>query len=317
MATKTEFSQQDFKHILSQFELGTYSRHEPISQGTVQTNYILHTTRGKFVFRYYESRSKESVMFESHLLTYLKTHQYPCPTPFQNKQADCVGIYRGKPFQVFNFMDGEHIEHPTTDQRQQIIRWVAELQNLTQTYHSPYKKYRWNYNIELCRKLATEKAERINTKNGYEKLAWLENQLSRLDLPGTLPKGVCHCDFDFSNILFRDGQFVGLLDFDDANYTFLIFDLVCLIDSWAWSYQSDMLDFVQARQIVRAYTKHRSVSAIEQKHMIEVHKLGVLFDCIWFFERGQANDFYEKRKVEFLNHLGWQEYSGKLFPFFS
>ncbi|VAW42796.1 hypothetical protein MNBD_CHLOROFLEXI01-4335 [hydrothermal vent metagenome] len=68
MAVKTRFSQQDFTHILAQYDLGTYTRSEPVSQGTVQTNYFLHTTQGKFVLRYYENRSKESVLFESHLL---------------------------------------------------------------------------------------------------------------------------------------------------------------------------------------------------------------------------------------------------------
>jgi Ser/Thr protein kinase RdoA (MazF antagonist) len=102
MAVKIKFSQQDFNHILSQYELGTCIRSELVSHGTVQTNYFLHTTQGKYVFRYYENRSKESVLFESDLLTYLKKYQYPCPAPIQNKQSACVGTYQGKPYVTAN-----------------------------------------------------------------------------------------------------------------------------------------------------------------------------------------------------------------------
>ncbi|MCJ7702758.1 MAG: hypothetical protein MUO62_14335 [Anaerolineales bacterium] len=113
--------------------------------------------------------------------------------------------------------------------------------------------------------------------------------------------------------MFREDQFVGLIDFDDANYTYLGFDLVCLIDSWAWPHSSECLDFAPGREIVQEYGKHRPLSALEQRHMYDLHKLSILFDCVWYFGRGQADDFYEKRKIEFLNDLGGEKYTDTLF----
>jgi Ser/Thr protein kinase RdoA (MazF antagonist) len=213
---------------------------------------------------------------------------------------------------IIEFIDGHHIDHPNDYHKQQLIQKAAELQNLTQSYKPQYMKYRWNYDVELCRMLAREEAQKINTDDAHKKLSWVENQLSALDLPESIPKGICHCDFHFSNVLFQGDQFVGLLDFDDANYTYLVFDLVCLIDSLALPYQSDILDLTQAREVVQEYTRYRPLNAIEQRHIYAVHKLSVLFDCIWYFGRGQANEFYEKRKIEFLNNLGWKKYSDKL-----
>ncbi|MFH1635487.1 MAG: homoserine kinase [Chloroflexota bacterium] len=313
MAVKTPFSQQDFNYILSQYDLGAYTFSTPVTQGTVQTNYFIRTIQGKFVFRYYENRSKESVLFESELLMYLKKYQYPCPAPVQNKQGTCVGTYSSKPYMIFEFIDGQNIDHPDDHHKQQLIQKVAELQNLTRAYQPRHKKYRWNYDIELCRMLASTEAKKINTDNAREKLSWLENQLSVLDLPKSFPKGICHCDFHLSNVLFQDDQFSGLLDFDDANYTYLVFDLVGLIDSWAWPFQSNKLDLPQAREIVQEYIKHRPLSAIEQRHIFDVHKLSILLDCVWYFGRGQANDFHEKGKIEFLNNLGWKKYAEALF----
>jgi Ser/Thr protein kinase RdoA (MazF antagonist) len=100
-----------------------------------------------------------------------------------------------------------------------------------------------------------------------------------------------------------------LLDFDDANHTYVVFDLVCLVDSWGWPYQSENLDLSKAREIVDTYRRYRPLSAFEQRHIFDVHKLSILFDCVWYFGRGDADDFYEKRKIEFLNNLGWKKYT--------
>src|SRR4029079_5612632 len=101
MAIKTAFTAPDFIVILSQYDLGAYTHSAAIQQGTVQTNYFLQTTQGRFVFRYYENRSSESVLFESDLLLYLTAYHYPCPPPVKNTQGTYVGMYRNKPYILF------------------------------------------------------------------------------------------------------------------------------------------------------------------------------------------------------------------------
>lgn len=106
---------------------------------------------------------------------------------------------------------------------------------------------------------------------------------------------------------------VGLIDFDDANYTYLGFDLVGLIETWAWPHQADGLNFDQARWIVESYEGWRPLSLIERHHLFDLHKLSILFDAVWYFGRGGADDFYEKRKIAFLDSIGQQGYESALF----
>ncbi len=61
------------------------------------------------------------------------------------------------------------------------------------------------------------------------------------------------------------------------------------------------------------YMKHRPLRPIEKRHLFDVYKLSILFDCIWFFERGEVNDFYEKRKINALNELGRDSFYDRLF----
>src|SRR5262245_28124818 len=101
MAIKTALSKGDFTEILSNYRLGEYTESKTFITGTVQTNFLLQTTQGKFAFRYYENRSQGSVRFEAHLVTYLKGKHYPCPAPFKNKHGEFVGIYGSKPYVIF------------------------------------------------------------------------------------------------------------------------------------------------------------------------------------------------------------------------
>lgn len=314
MAVKTEFSINEFTEILSNYHLGEFKDAEPFSTGAVQSNFLLQTTQGKFAFRYYENRSRGSVLFESNLIQYLKRKNYPCPAPYKNKQGKFVNSYNQKPYIIFEFVEGQHLEKPTENQKSQLIEKVAELQNLTRNYKPLNKKYRWNYTVELCRELARNQAKELKTPDSIEKLNWLELELANLKLPKSLPKGICHCDFHFSNVLFKDNRFKALLDFDDANYTFLMFDLVKLIESWAWRHDQDKeLDFQQARKILAEYQKYRPLNDNEKRHLFDLYKLSILFDCVWYFGRGTASDFYEKRKIEFLNAIGREEFYKKMF----
>jgi len=322
MAVKTNFSENDFIAILSHYDLGTYECSDPIAGGTVQTNYFIRTTEGKFIFRCYENRSKESVLFECNLMKYLKDKNYPCPAPYPNRSGEYVGVHLDKPFVLFEFIEGEHLENPNEAQKKQLIHKVAELQNLTKNYRPVNKQYRWNYDVGLCADLARKAAQTVNTAeatanataNASRKLEWFHQELANLSLPKTLPKGICHCDFHFSNILFKDGAFAALIDFDDANYTFLTYDLATLVDPFIKSFDWDswprferganVLDFREARNVAAEYGKVRPLQLVEKRHLFDVFKLSILFDCVWYFSRGNADDFYEKRKIDSLNRLG-------------
>ena len=102
------------------------------------------------------------------------------------------------------------------------------------------------------------------------------------------------------------------MDFDDANYTYLLFDLVGLIETRVWPHNGS-LHLKEARAVVQAYTEFRPLNAIEKWHLFDVYKLSILMDGIWYFERGPATDFYEKHKIDDLDSLGKDPFYSALF----
>ena len=324
MLINLNFSKNDFLEVLSNYTLGSFKDSKAFPVGSVQTNVLIHTEKGKFVFRHYrQNRSLHSVLFEVNLIRYLKSHNFPCPAPIKNKYGKYVDVYNNIPFVIFEFIEGHHLENPNEKQKMQLVKKVAELQNITKNYRPCYKQYRWNYTIDLCRELAQREAKKIGTTNSGEKLKWLNDELSKLNLPKSLPKGICHCDFHFTNVLYLNNKFNALIDFDDANYTYLTFDLICLIEpfksSFCWNNWksceiiANVFDFSETRKIVAEYSKYRELSDNEKRYFFDVYKLGILFDCIWYFNRGVAKDFFEKRKIDHLNVLGRMQFYEEVF----
>jgi Ser/Thr protein kinase RdoA (MazF antagonist) len=314
----------DVEAIFSHYELGVLEHAEALTAGSVQTNLLLHTTRGKFVLRYYrQNRSFNSVVFEANLIAYLKRKGYPCPAILSSKQGKLVGVYKDKPYALFEFLEGTHIKDPNELQQQQLIRHAAVLQNLTKNYRPAYVQYRWNYGVELCERLAADAAQAIATANAQKKLAWYREALSSLALPACLPKGICHADFHFSNVLFKGDTFQALLDFDDANYTFLTLDLACLIqpvlftfrwDTWSHADPAgEVFEFAEPRKIASIYQQYRKLNVTEKKYLFDVVKMVILIDCLWFFARGEAHDFYEKKEIDALDRLGRERFCRALF----
>ncbi len=323
MAVKTNISTDDFMEILLHYNLGNFIEANPIAKGTVQTNFILRTTKTVCVFRYYENRSVESVTFEANLIHYLKQKEYPCPAPLKDKHGKFIGIYKNKPYVIFEFIEGVHIENPNESETNQLIKNVADLHNLTKSYQSQHQKDRANYDVVFCREQAKELSAKINSSNSREKLKWYIDQLNQLILPKTLAKGICHTDFHYTNIIYRDGQFIALIDFDDANYTYLTFDILCLSQPFTKSFEwntwerfgkdDDVFDFTELKKVLAEYAKQRPINRNEKRHLFDVCKLHVLIDCLWYFERGDVIAFFEKRKIDHLDKLGRENFYKSLF----
>ncbi len=324
MTTLSASNNAEIAQILDHYDLGALGEVTAFTTGAVQTNLLLHTTRGKFVLRYYrQNRSFAAVQFEVNLLNYLKRHAYPCPGVIRNKRGRYLGLSQEKPYALFEFVEGVHIEEPSAAQQTQLIQKVAELHKLTRHYRPTHRHARWNYRKSFCATMAEKTVQTIATTSTQEKLAWYHQTLAQVVLPAALPKGICHADFHFSNVLFKDGNFQALLDFDDANYTYLTFDLVALLeptlfpfrwDTWqAVSPATVVFNFTAARKIIATYQTVRPLNQLEKRHLFDVLKLATLIDCLWYFARGDLPDFYEKRKIDCLDRFGREQFCRELF----
>ena len=121
------------------------------------------------------------------------------------------------------------------------------------------------------------------------------------------------CPSRITNILCDKDKISGVLDFDDACYTFLIFDLGTLIYYWAWL-REKKLNLKKANYLLKEYGRYRKLSKIEKEHIFDALKMVILTYMAWFFYEKSNSMFEESRKkLEEIDEIGRKEFYKKLF----
>ena len=86
MAAKTFFQKHEILSMLNQYDIGTFIDYHALPTGSVETNYIIFTTTGKYVLRYYENRTVPQVRFEIALIDFLTANSFPCAKMLPSKE---------------------------------------------------------------------------------------------------------------------------------------------------------------------------------------------------------------------------------------
>jgi homoserine kinase type II len=310
MNIKTKFSKYDFIKILSNYNIGEYIGSKHFSHGYVQTTVMLLTTKGKFVFRYYENRSEKHVLSEVKLMSYIRKKKFPVPKVIRNSSGEFIEKYKGKPFMIVEYVHGKLMKNPNNISRHngltEVVNTVAKLHNMTKNFNQKYFKYRDIYNKKYC---WAEYRKRSGNVRNASREKWLKNELNKLEFPNLLPKGICHCDLNYSNFLFKKGKVVCVLDFDMSCYTYLIYDIASLIYWWAFP-PKKIMNIENSKHLVDEYCKRRKLSKAEKMHIFDALKLIILLGISW----SEENDFeQEKRKIEYLNSISRERFYKMLF----
>lgn len=309
MAEKTRFSIKTLQTLLSSYGVGKVISQKGFEEGADQTNILVETSSGKYAFRYYEKRPKNYVLFEISLLEYLTSKAYPCPTPIKRTDDAPCGEYRGKPFALFEFLEGSHSYRP--DDYLQIAKIYGKLHTLSRGYIPKYYEYRDSYDATSVLKDAELNIAKIGSQEeANSRLAWLKAELAQVELPSELPKGVVHGDSNPGNFLFKDGKLVAVLDFDQSSYTRLLYELTGMITRYAQNSQG--LDFEKIKALLSAYEESRKLTVVEKNALYDELKMLSLVVIGWFIHDDKEY-LSSKKHIEYLNSLGRDRFYRKVF----
>jgi len=316
MTVKTTFTDEKLKKIVSEYDIGEFIKSKPFKAGYVQTNILIVTKKGKYVLRYYENRSKESVSFEADLLRFLSEHDYPCAMPIKDNKGKVIKLHNKKPFIIFSYLEGRHLKNINDKQMYQMVKQLALLHKITKGHKPVNFEHREPRTKEFCLETAKTEAKRFKDKEkGKLRLAIVKTKLNELNLPEKLSKGVIHGDFDKANIKFKKDKLTGILDFDDSTYTFLIYDLGVVLLYWTRFYVNKF-DFNKAKKIMKIYEKYRPLSILEKKHIFDAFQLHTLIIMSWLlYDKWKGKDLFKILSgiLDELDSVGRDEFYKKLF----
>lgn len=287
MAVYTEVSNSDLESFTALYDIGGVVSCKGIAEGVENSNYLLHTDRGRYILTLYEKRvRREDLPYFLGLMEHLAAKGIVCPTPLHQKNGVTLGELCGRPAVIVSFLDGMWPRRPSPRHCQLLGEALARM-HLAGT---DYQGFRANdLSVAGWRRLFDASAPRAHTvRPGLAEELAIELQRFEQHWPRHLAAGVIHADLFPDNVFFLGDRLSGIIDYYFACNDFLAYDVAICINAWCFE-PNGSFNITKARMFVSAYNKARPMPAEE------VAALPLL--C-----RGSALRFLLTRLYDWINH---------------
>jgi homoserine kinase type II len=261
MAVYTMLDKRELADIIEDYALVKLISANGISTGSVNTNYLLETARGKHLVRVDEVKSELEVKRELDLLLFLRKHGFPCPQPVADRKGRHYRELGGKYLSVYRYYDG-HVMRPeriTPAQLENVGRALADLHTIGKSYKKGIDN---RFSFERVADLYAEVRGRLPS---YFKriVRTLDDEVDYLQnyLENKLPKGIIHGDLFHDNVIVKGDKVVAVLDFEAASRGKFIFDLATAVNALCFDGQNYQLRRFEA--MIAGYEALRALSLAE------------------------------------------------------
>ena len=274
MAVYTNLSESDINELLSIFGLSKLQNFQSASAGIENTTYFLALVDGlQLVLTLFENIPRDELPFYITLPRGLNAAGMPVPCPLQKLDGFSIHEILDKPALLFPLGQGSHLDQPNLEEIGQIGSTLAKihLQCLALPYaHANPHGLKWMQQTLMF----TESFLLQGDKKLNEQQIQVRSKLESLKLP----RAVIHADLFRDNVLFRDGEVAGVVDFYAAGTDCLILDIAIAVNDWCLNSEG-LVDEEKRIVFLKAYEHEREFSALERIHLLEALQLAAT--CFW------------------------------------
>jgi len=263
MAVYTEVADDDLAHFIDSYGLGEVLSCKGIAEGVENTNFLVHTSRGRFILTLYEKRvDREDLPFFLGLMEHLAKAGISCPTPVRDRTGFMLNELAGRPAALVTFLDGIWIRRPRPEHCHAVGRAMAQLHLAGRSYSLTRENALGPAGWEPLFRRFAERADEVSPGLTAE----IKGELGALlpNWPRGLPAGVIHADLFPDNVFFRGSELSGLIDFYFACNDFLAYDIAVCLN--AWCFEADFaFNITKSRALLKGYSAVRELEAAERE----------------------------------------------------
>ena len=234
MAVYTPVSAAALAAFLARYDLGRAVSFKGIAEGVENSNYLLDTTRGRFILTLYEKRvAADDLPYFLDLLTHLADRQLPVPRPIRDRSGVALQVLCGRPACLIEFVQGVSVTEPTADESFAAGAALGRLHLAVADFDgvrpNALALAGWHRLAEAC----GERLEAIDPALG----PLLAAELHALDTgwPHDLDRTTIHADLFPDNVLLLDSRVTGLIDFYFACTDIRAYDLAVMHTAWCFT----------------------------------------------------------------------------------
>ena len=264
MGTYRQLAHADVAEILSGFGHSSFRSFIPITAGTINTNAAVELADGRRFLRINEGKAREDVSREAAIISYLAERGVPTPRPLLAVTGEPWLEWRGTYASLFPWVEGRTLtrQEITPEHATEAGVALGRLHRAGMGY-SDQRPGRYEPQ-EIQRRFHELEAPAAGDPALAAAIAELGPELARLrrDRQPDVPLGLIHGDLFIDTVLYRGTTLTALLDFEQAAWGRLVYDLAVSVLAFGFGPEDFREDVTRA--FIDGYLETRPVSEEER-----------------------------------------------------
>ncbi len=252
MAVYTVVSAETMTAFLQRYDVGELRSFKGIAEGVENSNYLVETTRDRFILTLYEKRvDPADLPFFMTLLDHLANKGLHVPRAIRDKKGVQLQELEGRPACLIEFLHGVSVTTPTNLQAKATGEALARLHEAAADFEESRPN---SMDLQSWHGLAAGCGDALAHIDG--KLpALIETELTYLDSnwPTDLPQSVIHADLFPDNVLMIDEEVTGLIDFYFSCTDIRAYDLAVAHAAWCFDGEGRVFDRDVSNALIAGY----------------------------------------------------------------
>ena len=299
MAQYTKLTSEEIHQLAQQYNL-TINDYAALEGGAANTSFLLNTTTGQFILTVIDDEPYSDAIIIADILIHLEQHNFPTSRLVVTTNGKKVTNYKEKSVLLKRYIPGETIFQISDAGLFTLGKVLAQLHAIP----SPdFVRHELSYGQTFF-----AKAYGLGFDPAFEE--WLARmQADFLDQHSEgLPRSLIHADVFWDNIIYLDGEFQALIDFESVSYYYSVFDVAISISGTCVE-ADGTLNIKKASQVVAGYQQTRPLTPGEKNALQLFTIYSVVTISYWRYIKYNVNNptegkkFLHREKMALANHI--------------
>ena len=262
MAVYTTLSAAELAALVAEYDVGELVSAKGIAEGVSNSNWLIETTRARYILTMYEARvAVDDLPFFLALLDHLSAKGSPVPRTIHDRTGAAYRLVHGKAVALIEFLPGVSVDTPNPAQARAVGAALAGLHLDAADFPAQRRNTmdlaHWRELFDDCgedglRSIDPGLPDLVGNELAYLSTNWPEN----------LPRSVIHADLFPDNVLLLGSKVCGLIDFYFACTDLTAYDLAVTHTAWCFTREGGFKDDIGAA-LVAGYQSRRALSDAE------------------------------------------------------
>jgi len=264
VAVYTQVSAEALSDFLDKFDVGELASAKGIAEGVENSNYLVDTTKSRFILTLYEKRvASGDLPYFMALLEHLADKGLPVPPAVPDREGTLIHELEGRPACLIQFLSGVSVSHPTPAQARAAGEVLGKLHKAAADF--PFDRPN-TMGFETWRPLYERCGESLDSiaPGLHHDLGWALADLAATWHYDHLDRCAIHADLFPDNMLMLGQRVTGLIDFYFACTDIRLYDLAVMHTAWSFDASGRNHDAEVGGALIEGYSQHFPFSDDEQ-----------------------------------------------------